>query len=506
MAESRVRFHASHRTVARGESLGPADPAAPVVVSLYLKPLRPASEDAGLGRAALAAHRAHSHAPGLSRVRAFAEEYGLTVVAAEPARHLVRLGGSVAAMQRAFGTELAAYADGAHRFRARSGTLSLPASLAGLVEAVLGLDDRPQASPHFRPASQGQGFLPNAVGALYGFPAGADGSGETIGLIELGGGYLDSDNNAAFAAMGLSVPSVVAVSVDGGQNSPNDPNADGEVALDIQVAGGNAPGAKIAVYFAPNTDAGFADAISQAVHDSANAASVLSISWGSAEGNWTAQAIAAMNNALADAVTLAVSVFVASGDNLATDGVADGAVHVDFPASSPSAIGCGGTQLTAGAGVIAAETVWNDGGSGTGGGISAVQPVPAFQAHTALGVNLSTGKPGRGVPDVCGDAAPATGYQLVVQGQAQLIGGTSAVAPLWAGLIARINQARGGKAGFFLPQLYQAPGTLNDITQGDNIAAGSSLGYRAGPGWDACTGLGSPNGRRLLALLGAPIA
>ena len=217
--------------------------------------------------------------------------------------------------------------------------------------------------------------------------------------------------------MGLAPPTVSAVPVDGGQNTPTpDDGADAEVALDIQVAGGVAPGAAIAVYFAPNTDAGFADAISQAVHDTANKPSVISISWGSAEPNWTAQAVSAMNSAMQDAGTLRVSVFVASGDNLATDSVNDGKVHVDFPASSPYAIGCGGTQLNASGGTVGSEVVWNDGNSGTGGGISALAAVPAFQSAVTLPMNVSTNAPGRGVPDVAGNAAPGTGYEIVVGG------------------------------------------------------------------------------------------
>lgn len=499
-------FSPSTRTLPAGTRLGAVDPESRIEVSLYLKPRRPAEAERGHGRAELRALRQREHAQGMALIEAFAQEYGLDVLDRAPERHLVRLGGSAAAMQRAFATELHVYSHKGRQFRARSGALSLPEALHAVVEAVLGLDNRPQAEAHFKPALQGTGFLPNQLGRIYQFPAG-DGAGQTIGLIELGGGYLASDTAGAFSAMGLTPPDVVTVSVDGATNAPTpDDGADPEVALDIQVAGGNAPGARIAVYFAPNTDAGFADAISYAVHDSAHAPSVLSISWGSAEVNWTAQAVAAMNNALNDAVTLGVSVFVAAGDNLATDGVNDGAVHVDFPAASPYAIGCGGTNLTASGDGIAAEIVWNDGSSGTGGGISALSPVPHFQAGVMLPPNASTGGSGRGVPDVCGNAAPGTGYAIMVNGATQVVGGTSAVAPLWAGLMARINAATGKPAGFFLPALYAAANTLNDITEGNNMPAGTSLGYSAGPGWDACTGLGSPNGGALAALFGLPMS
>ncbi len=497
-----AHFAPSERAAPPGTRVGPADPAAQVHVSLYLKPLD--GEDAPTDRDALARQRAATYAGAIQAVTDFAAGAGLTVDGVDPARRLVRLTGTVAQAQAAFRTTLSSYEDGGRQFRGREGTLQLPLALHDVVEAVLGLDTRAQAQTRLviRAAAQASGYLPNAVGQIYGFPTAVTGAGQCIGLIELGGGYLDSDTAAAFSAMGLTPPTVTAVSVDDGANTPTpDDGANAEVALDIQVAGGNAPGAAIAVYFAPNTDAGFADAISQAVHDTANKPSVISISWGSAEPNWTAQAVAAMNSAMEDAGTLGVSVFVASGDNLATDGVDDGQVHVDFPAASPYAIGCGGTQLTAAGGAVASEVVWNDGSSGTGGGISTLFPVPAFQAGATLPVGISTSQPGRGVPDVAGNAAPATGYQIVVNGQPAVVGGTSAVAPLWAGLTALINQQAAQPVGFFLPTLYAQSGAVREITTGNNRPAGTALGYDAGAGWNACTGLGVPDGTAVLNAL-----
>ena len=203
-----------------------------------------------------------------------------------------------------------------------------------------------------------------------------------------------------------------------------------------------------------------------------------------------------MNTAIEDAGTLGVTVFVASGDNLATDGVTDGAAHVDFPASSPYAIGCGGTQLNTSGTAVTGEVVWNDGTSGTGGGFSALAAVPAFQK----GVVPATAK-GRGVPDVAGDAAPATGYTVVVDGQTETVGGTSAVAPLWAGLTALVNQSIGKNVGFFLPTVYKNTSGFVDITSGSNIPTDSKVGFEAGAGWDACTGLGRPDGKKILAVL-----
>ncbi|MBV8742354.1 MAG: S8/S53 family peptidase [Sinobacteraceae bacterium] len=482
-----------------------------IEVSVYVKPRTAAagSPRSGDERRQLLAQRRTQHAGDFQLIRAFAARHGLTVTAEEPGQRLIRLAGTAAQVQDAFRTQLSHYHDGRQTIRARTGSLSLPTDLLPVVESVLGLDTRPAAAPRlvFRPATSTENaFLPNEVAALYAFPAGVTGKGQCIALIELGGGFTAADSAAAFKAMGLPTPQVVAVPVDGGANKPTpDDGADGEVALDIQVAGGGAPGARIAVYFAPNTDAGFVDAISAAVHDQNNAPSVLSISWGSAESNWTQQAVQSMNSALQDAATLNISVFVASGDSLATDGVADGKAHVDFPASSPNAIGCGGTHISVAGTRISAESVWNDGSSGGGGGISDLFAVPAFQQSVQLPPSVNDGKQRRGVPDVAGDAAPQTGYRIVVGGQAQIVGGTSAVAPLWAGLAALLNEGTTRPVGFLLPFLYANPGVMRQITVGNNIPKGSRIGYQAGSGWNACTGLGVPNGQALLnALLKKP--
>jgi kumamolisin len=481
-------------------------------VSIHLKPRTPDSGGPGADpRAHLAATRAAQHANDFKLIADFAHDHGLTVVSTEPAQRLIRLSGTAAQFQAAFQTTLSQYQEGKLTFRGRSGTLKLPLELHAVVESVLGLDNRPQAKPRlvFRPAAAvSESYMPNNVAQLYAFPTSVTGKGQCIALIELGGGFTPSDTAAAFQSMGLTPPNVVAVSVDGGQNAPSpDDGADGEVALDIQVAGGAAPGANIAVYFAPNTDAGFVDAITAAVHDTENRPSVISISWGSAEVNWTQQAIQTMNTALQDASTVNVSVFVASGDNLATDGVTDGKAHVDFPASSPWAIGCGGTSISVSGTSITNEKVWNDGDSGGGGGISDLFPVPTFQQNASLPPSVNDGNKRRGVPDVAADAAPGTGYRVVVNGQTEVVGGTSAVAPLWAGLAALVNEGTTTPIGFFLPFLYANATLMRQITQGDNNPTGSDVGYSAGPGWNACTGLGVPNGESLfVALTSQPTA
>ena len=347
-------------------------------------------------------------------------------------------------------------------------------------------------------------FTPVQVGKLYGFPAGATAAGETIGIIELGGGYKPADLQTYFTALGLPVPNVTAVSVDKGKNKPSNANsADGEVMLDIEVCAAVAPGANIVVYFAPNTDQGFIDAITHAVHDTTHKPGVISISWGGPESTWTGQSMTALDQACQAAAALGVTITVASGDDGSTDGVTDGANHTDFPASSPHVLACGGTKLVAPNGSIASEVVWNElaakEGAG-GGGVSTVFPLPTWQSKANVPPASANGG-GRGVPDVSGDADPVSGYQVRVDGQNMVIGGTSAVAPLWAGLIALANKHNGGTAGFVNPALYAAgANACRDITQGNNG------GFNAGPGWDACTGLGSPVGAGVIAAVASVTA
>jgi kumamolisin len=425
-------------------------------------------------------------------VETFARQHGLAVVESAAARRSVMLSGLTSQFEAAFGVALYHFDHDSGTFRGLDAALTLPEALQPQVVAVLGLDNRPYARPHFRVAPRVDiSYTPLQIASRYGFPAG-DGSGQCIGIIELGGGYRPADLSNYFEGLGIAAPTVVAVSVDGATNQPSGSaeGPDGEVMLDIEVAGAIAPKATIAVYFAPNTDAGFTDAITRAVHDTTQKPSVISISWGGPEASWTSAAINAMDAALADAAALGITVCIASGDNGASDGASDGANHVDFPASSPHALACGGTALGS-----STETVWNDGAQGgaSGGGVSTVFALPSYQAGcsaTPLGGRAAV-LTMRGVPDVAGDADPATGYKVRVDGTDTVIGGTSAVAPLWAGLIARLNSNAGASLGFLPPRLYATPGVCNDITVGNNN------GYSAASGWDACTGLGSPHGATL---------
>src|SRR5579875_3928863 len=384
---------------------------------------------------------------------------GLEVVAEHPASRTMRISGSVSALSGFFGTELHLVEHGGAQHRVRAGSLSVPVALEGVVMAVLGLDNRPQAetrSIFADPKAVSTSYTPLELATVYGMPD-ADGSGQTIAIIELGGGFAQSDLDTYFSGLGLATPKVAAQGVDGAQNTPGqDPQgADGEVLLDIEVSGALAPKSSIVVYFGPNTDAGFLDAIAAATHATPTPVA-MSISWGQSEDQWTAQARTAMDSAFADAVALGITVSVAAGDNGSSDKDTSGSgKHVDFPASSPHVLSCGGTTLHASGGTVQSETVWNDGGSGgaTGGGVSDVFPLPSWQSSAGV-PQSGAGGSGRGVPDVAADADPVTGYQVYVDGSAEVIGGTSAVAPLWAGLVARIAQLTGQRVGLAQAKLY----------------------------------------------------
>ena len=503
--------------------IGPVDPHEHIEVSVYLRD--PAATPQPGVRLSRAEYRsAHQAAPAdLAKVEAFAQQHGLTVVQTDTVMRKVVLAGSAAAMTKAFATELHRYEHPGGTFRGRTGHLHVPSELEPIITGVFGLDDRPQAHPRMRIAGTAEeavdgsagsltkhaattSYTPPQVAKIYDFPTDLDGSNECIALIELGGGYRDEDLATYFQQLNIPTPEVVSVAVDGAQNSPtgNANSADGEVVLDIEVAGSVAPKARIAVYFAPNTDAGFLDAINQAIHDTTNAPSVISISWGAAEVYWTTQAMQNMDQAFQTAATLGVTVCCASGDNGSTDGVRGRKSHVDFPASSPNALGCGGTRLSATSNQTwQSEVVWNNGlfGGATGGGVSDVFGLPTWQANAHVPTSANDHHVGRGVPDIAGDADPQSGYQIYVDGQSMTIGGTSAVAPLWAGLIALLNQKRGVSIGFLNALLYQNYQNLTQAHAFHDITSGNNGKYSAATGWDACTGLGTPDGKQLIDAL-----
>ena len=510
--------HSKHPAVPNATCVGKAAGTREIRVSIILnrktKLDLPSLKGRQLSRAEYAANYSASQ-KDFDAVCAFARANGLLVDLKKSSllRRRVELHGTISALNAAFGVELNDYESSSGnrkgaRFHAIVGAVNVPAELTGCIEAVLGLDARPIATPKIRvrrnasPAADPNAgtFLPPQVAQIYSFPAPpagkSGGAGQTIGIIELGGGYNTADIAKYFSqTLGIAEPSVTDVVLDGGSNAPTNANsADGEVLLDIEVAGGVAPGANIVVYFTTNTDQGFQDAISTAIHDTANNPSVISISWGGPESTWSITAMNSMDTTCQSAAALGITITVASGDSGSSDG--ESGNNVDFPASSPHVLGCGGTGLAASNGRRQSEVVWNDQaskGGATGGGVSTVFPLPSWQANAGV---PATGTGGRGVPDVAGDASPDTGYQILVDAQQEVVGGTSAVAPLWAGLVALLNQQLGKNVGFLNPQIYPLKeAVFFDIISGNNGA------FTAGTGWDPCTGLGAPNGQALLASL-----
>jgi kumamolisin len=539
MTESRfIAVPGSERTPAFGATATrAADAEAWVEVTLKLARKAPLPAVDARPRAALTStelgSRFGASDDAVRRVSDTFAALGLTVLASDSATRSVKLGGPVNVIEHAFQVRLMQFDGIRGPYRGRVGPLHVPAALENDIVGVFGLDNRrvvrrrpdggrkrhvvdpttAAASPRKRPW-----FFPSELAAAYDFPEG-DGSGQTIGLLEFGGGYFADDLEAFGKAAGLaSLPTVVPISVDKMPTDTND-EATGEVMLDVEVLAGLCPKATIPVWFSQFTEKGWVDALDAAMHDARYKPQVLSISWGYAEdvSVWTASAVRQVNEALQEAALMGITICVAAGDDGSSDGINDGHAHVDFPCASPFVLAVGGTLLRTGA--KRSERAWKDGdglradnGGSTGGGVSARIARPAWQS----GLDIAPVNPGqvagRIVPDVAANASANTGYFVVAGGQQEISGGTSAAAPLWAGLLARMNQQlapSGKRVGYLTPLLYGAtPGGTgplgkqgcNDLHGGDNVTAHVG-GFKSGKGFDAVTGWGSPKGKDLLAAL-----
>ena len=478
----------------------------------------PLNERKYMTRDELAARHGAS-AEDLDLVERVADQHNLTVVHRDAAERSIVLRGRLGDLLNAFPADVQMYDHPGGAYRGRRGDICVPKSLDGVVTGIFGFDTRPKRRSRAARSAvamggpDGENGVPSTTFAKrYDFPtvyngATLDGSGQTIAIIELGGGFRKSDLKVYFNEIGVGAPHVTAVSVDHAGNSPSSPDsADGEVMLDIEVAGAVAPNARFAIYFAPNEgNKGFIDAISAAIHDKERKPGVISISWGSPESSNEAQAIQAFHELFVAAASLGVTVCAATGDH----GVADldgqswdGKIHVDHPAVDDMVLACGGTQVDNNV-----DVVWNDGtpfsgdnggggGWATGGGVSTIFAVPNYQVNANLPVSLLTGKAGRGIPDI---AMSATNYFTRVDTSEGPSGGTSAVAPLMSALVALLNQAKGKNVGFLNPWMYAHPDAFVDVVTGDNGIKNVIKGYQAGPRWDACSGLGTPDGAKILA-------
>lgn len=458
----------------------------------------------------------------LAAVEHYAAQHNLLVARRSSAERSVTLIGALGDVLRAFPAHLRCYHHAFGTYRGRSGDIQLPSSLLGVVTGIFGLDTRPmhRTGQRRRISANGpggnNGVASSSFAQRYNFPtayngAALDGTGQTIAIIELGGGYNVSDLAIYFNEVGVAMPNVVGVPVGAGNNPGPDPNSDGEVMLDIEVAGTVAPKADLVVYFGANTGNGFRDAISAAVHDDQRQIDVISISWGSSEPpkSDAQQELGDYQNLFVEAAALGITVCAATGDHGTANVLPwDGNIHVSHPACDPYVLACGGTQVDPDSN---ADVAWDDGmpftpgvgdggGWATGGGISQCYDLPAYQQGVQMPAPLGGGTPGRGIPDI---AMSATNYFTRVDSAESASGGTSAVAPLMASLVALLCQAKGKRLGHLQPTLY-APANaaaFKDVTQGTNAIVGGSPGYNAGPGWDACTGLGTPDGSALLNVL-----
>lgn len=466
----------------------------------------------------------------VAAIKRFAAEHELTVCESEHGLHRVVLSGRASAMETAFGVSLVEMRHRRGSYRAAIGAVSVPRELQHIVRAVIGLNTRPCARR--KPVHHGSitpfWSVPKMAEA-YGFPAESGAAGQSIALIELGGGYHNEDLQKFCASIGMPMPVVRCVSVDGAQNVPASSEqikefldvvegkrqlseipvdvlasaqATVEVTMDLQMAVALAPGAEIVVYMAPGTEQGILDAISLAISDPKNLPSAISISWGEPETGVSGAYLGSIDEVLHEAAMLGVTVCASSGDEGAMNGATDGTPTVNFPASSPHALSCGGSSVHVAVDESLIESAWNCSLHGmrgaTGGGVSRNFDTPLWQQEHNVPPS-PTGSKGRGVPDVAGPADPHRGCAIVVGGECCSSAGTSAVAPMWAALVACVNAELGARCGYITPLLYQlstgAANPLREITEGNNGF------YHAGRGWNACTGLGSPHVMKLIAAL-----
>ncbi len=439
--------------------------------------------------------------------------------------HLV-VHGKAAGAGDAFGVELARF--GHHH--SHSGAVHLPEGLTGSVIQVLGLDTRPMARRSTNVDGAGQYTYRYTVPELtkrYAFPADFDGSGTRIAILVLGAGLRTEDLKVYFDHLKLPAPTVNLIEIGdatnapapkhalrsfllytgvGRRGAPGDPQQRSKVAavaptedllwtweaaMDVQIAGAAAPGATIDVYLTTSDSRGIYEAVRKAA---ASGAAAISCSFGQAESTAEVAYRDAVERAFEDAGKAGATVCVGSGDS----GSAPDGKSLDpfYPATSPHALACGGTRSDG------SEAVWNEDDFGfigaTGGGYSKVFDRPDWQRAAGL---MPGGK--RAVPDVAANAAASTGCWLWVGGLNSVSMGTSAAAPLWAALCARLTQATGAPLGPLARRLYATDiaETMRAVTEGNNRWKTTRSEYCAGKGWDACTGLGAPNGAALLEAL-----
>lgn len=446
----------------------------------------------------------------LNLVVEFVESYGLTVVRAYNRGANVIVSGPVSAFNLAFNIVLNKVETADRYYHNYEGKLSIPKELDGIILYVIGLDDSIRFVKSMTPlvvddltSSTVSYVTPEHAAVAYQWPQ-SNGYGQCVGIVEFGGGFTTQNLNSTFTNMGVNTPVVNFVSVGGALNSPSDNSASTEVMLDIAVVGGAVPKANQAIYIAPNSLASFVTCFSTAINDTQNNPCVISCSWGTYEGSFGSYR-SAIDTVYQSAAVLGIPILVATGDYGSEYYTGAGFVSIQYPAASPYVTSCGGTTLDLDSNfAIINEYTWNQTSAGSAGGVSTIYSVPTYQtglSSKAYPSGTVTVLPKRGIPDVGGNADPASGYRFYY-GSTNILaqsGGTSATAPLYAALVARIVALTGRRVGFLNNLLYSNTSIFNDITSGNN-ACPLSTGYSATAGWDACTGLGSINGKLLYKL------
>jgi kumamolisin len=485
---------------------------APLTLTLRVRPLRPHAlalvSDVVEGRRAPLSHddfqnRFGANPDDVALVHRWAQREGLTVLRRDPARRAVDVRGPASRLAALFGAELVRYGAGDASWLSRVGTLRLPAELRPSVVGVYGFDQCPMTRHDAMPLAvapkrgAGRGFTAPELAGWYAYPE-ADGTGQTVGVIALGGGYHESDLRAYFTGLKLPHPRFTAVSVLGARNNPNGRSRqmDGEVGGDIQTVGALVPGAHVVVYFAPNTERGFMAAVAHAVHDQKWKPSVLSISWGRNEVHWSRRLLRLFDEVLMEAALLGITVCCSSGDTGELADSQDHTPHVCFPASSPWVVACGGTSLAGRRAGRIVECVWSDQAGASGSGSSVLCARPRWQGRSRKASHV-----GRRLPDVSANADPESPYRVYINGAWHVGAGTSAAAPMWAGLMARLNQLRGDRIGLLTPALYKHAAALVTRRALRRVPASRGRRVPAGTGWAPHTGLGVPHGRLLVDAL-----
>jgi kumamolisin len=532
MSQTHVVVQGSERAPLPGAvATGPANANATIEVTLKLR--RKEALPAITGRPkdtithAQLADRYGASDADIQKVVEVLGKFGLKQSDVNQGARSIRLQGTISSMEEAFQVKLFNYAHTGGTYRGRVGSVQIPAELQGIVQGVFGLDNRQVArrkrhiindDSHTRQASVPSAwYVSSELASHYNFPAG-NGKGQTVGILEFGGGYFPNDLKKFCSLAKIAAPpQVTPVSTDGSATDSKD-GAEGEVMLDVEVVAGVCPEANIVVYFANWSDEGWITNLDAAIQDTKNNPGVISVSWGNPEdtGIWTTQAMDQTNESLQDAISLGITICIAAGDDGSSDAVGDGLAHVDFPSSSPYVLAVGGTTIPTKGG-SQPDIAWKEGsglratnGGSTGGGVSAVFPRPTWQSS----VNITSVNPGsivgRCVPDLAANADwNVSPYLLVVDGKSQPNGGTSAATPLMASLLTLINATRpaNDRVGYLTPVLYQTNGGTTigaagciDVTSGNNVTDKNG-GYNAGPGYDAVSGWGTPNGQKLAAVI-----